>query len=138
MMLRTWAEIQAALQRYPTRSQESDVTTFGWPMAGRTTEIFQVKFAELQGRGRIFIGVNVRPDVPALAHDALTMNSELLFGALVAFKGNIVLKHMMTVGSFDEAELDDVIASMARTAEQARGRLSKPQQTTNLGVAYSD
>ena len=122
-MLGSWAEIQQALRRYPTRSESGDVTTFDWLEAGEVSAIFQVKFAELQGRPRIFIGVNVAKDGPTRAHEALVINSELAVGALVAFKGNIVLRQVMTVGRFDAAELFEVIASMAQQVDVTHGRL---------------
>lgn len=122
MMLSSWEQIQAALQRYPIREQGSDATTFDWPVQGPVESIFQVKFAEILGRSRVFIGVNVAQDGTAWAHEALVVNSEIAIGSLTAFKGNIVLKHVMTVGRFDEAELHEVIESMARTAEVAQGR----------------
>lgn len=125
-MLGTWADIQRSLGRYPVQSPNGDdLATFGFPEAGQATAIFQVKFAQILGRQRIFIGTNVAIDAPAIAHEAMVVNSELLVGSLMVFKGNIVLKHGMTVGRFDDEELHEVIANMARSAGQAAERLNK-------------
>ena len=121
-MLNSWADIHQALRRYPIRAEGNEVTTFDWPATGPVVAIFQVRFAEILGRRRIFIGVNVAKDGPAWAHEALVLNSEIAIGSLTTFKGTIVLKHVMTVGRFDEAELHEVIESMARTMEVAQGR----------------
>ena len=134
-MLTTWEEIKAALARYPLRSQQPELLTFGWPEAGQTTEIIQVKYAEIQERNRIFIGVNVMADSKAIAHEALVINSEIFIGALAAFHGNLVLRHAMTVGSFDEVELHEVLASMARSAARIHGRLDKTASSPITGYA---
>lgn len=125
-MLGNWEEIVQSLRRYPIRSEGSDIVTFDFPEQGPLQEIFQVKCAEVLGRTRIFIGINVDNDGAAQAHEALVINSETAIGSLCAFKGMLVLKHVMTVGGFDRAELYEVIGAMARTAELARGRLTKP------------
>jgi len=122
-MLTSWKEIHQALRRYPIRSAGNEVTSFDFPPTGPVAAIFQVVWAEILGRKRIFIGVHVAKDGPSWTHEALVVNSETVIGALTAFKGNIVLKHVMTVGRFDEAELHEAIAAMARTVETTQGRL---------------
>lgn len=124
-MLCTWTEITQALSQYKVRSLDEHAVSFDWPSDGPAAAIFQVVCAELGGRPRVLIGVNVLPETQVQATAALRMNSELSIGALSAFKGNIVLKQTLSVGRFDADELHEVIAAMARTVEQAQERLSK-------------
>ena len=134
-MLKLFAEVQTALKRYPTHDEDRYSTTFAWPEAGPTIAIFQVVYFDFLGHGRIFIGINVMPDAPAVAHDALRMNSEIVIGALTAFHGTLLLKHLMTLGGFDADELHAVLLTMARTAERTRERLTRVTPYLNAGYA---
>lgn len=125
-MLGTWSDIRQSLGRYPARFPKGDdLVTFAYSETGESPSLFQVKHAELSGRQRIFIGTNVAPDEPVLSHEALAINSELIVGALVAWNGNIVLRHVMTVGDFSAEELHEVIASLAQSSRHAQERLNR-------------
>ena len=83
-MLSTWPEITQAIVRYPVRTIEAQAISFDWPEQGPATAIFQIVCAELGGRERIVIGVNVLPEAQASSTSALRMNSELSIGAFSA------------------------------------------------------
>lgn len=139
-MLKTWDDIRRVLQTYPVRAEGPEVTTFDWPAKGPVSAKFQVAVTDILNRQRIFIGVNVAADTPAAAHEALVVNSETVIGALAAFKGKLLLKHAMTVGGFDDAELHEVLATMAMTAEVVGGRLlaPTPAPAPKLYTSYVD
>ncbi len=134
-MLSTWPEITQAIARYPVRAIEAQAISFDWPEQGPATAIFQIVCTELGGRERIVIGVNVLPEAQASSTSALRMNSELSIGAFSAFKGNIVLKHIMTLGRFDEEELHEVVHTMASTVAKAQERLRKQGPVVIQGYA---
>ena len=136
MMLSSWSDIQQALKRYPEQPPRGDdVATFSVLDAGQGSVVFQIKFADIAGRPRIFIGTNLVANLPPISNDALIVNSELVVGAIAAFKGVLVLKHVMTVGGFDADELHEVIATLARSAVQIRERLT--QQLPNPSLLYN-
>lgn len=137
-MLKTWDDIRRVLRSYVVRSEGPEVTTFDWPATGPVLARFQVTVADILNRQRIFIGVHVGVETPAAAHAALTVNSELLFGALAAFKGKLLLKHTMTVGGFDAAELHETLDHLAQNSIVLRGRLLAATPAPKPYTTYGD
>src|SRR5262249_4105869 len=112
-LLRAWSEVREILAtRWPmaqSTSEPLNVLTFAYPSPGKSPEILQAVSAELGGRTRVLIGVNVMPATKASAQDALAINSERLIGCLMTLKGTLVLRQVLTLGRFDEAELIETV-----------------------------
>src|SRR5262245_50063144 len=112
--LQTWTEVLtviAAEWRVASRGQE--LVAFCWAKVGGPDEILQAVFAELGGRQRVIVGVNVAPAAGLSLHRALTLNGERLIGSLMILKGNIVLREVLTLGRFDATELEEVVTGLA-------------------------
>jgi len=126
--LHTWAEVVAVIaERWQVQSQTADLVTFGWPASGPPEEILQAVCAELGGRQRVLIGVNIASASSVSAQHALAMNSKRLFGSLMILNGTVVARETLTLGRFDAADLDEVVTALAQGAALCRMELTRPQ-----------
>lgn len=136
-MLTTWNEIRDVLSRYPVRGQQPNVMTIELSLRdGEPGLLFQVVSTELAGRACIVLGVNVLPETQVVLGAALRLNSNLVHGALTAFRGWVMLRHVMNVGRFDADELRAVLVMMAFTVEYAQAQLA--QRPSPVAATFAD
>jgi hypothetical protein len=134
ILLETWDEVLVAIAgRWQVLSKGADIVTFAWPASGRPEEVLQAVHAEIGGRARVVIGVQVAAAGDIAAQHALKMNAELLIGSLMILNGAIVSREVLTVGRFDATDLQEVIAGLVHGAGLCRARVGILQASPAAG-----
>lgn len=134
-MLKSWDDVVSTLAGFPRRAERDRAVSFDFPQPGPTPATFHVLCEELHGRQRIVICLNVLPEVQVQTGQALRINSEILLGGLISFRGYIALRHVMTLGRFDAIELHEVLSAMALTRHRVAARLAVTAPSFASGYA---
>ncbi len=139
-MLKTWDDVKSALGPYPLLAQREKSLSFAWSHGDSPTATFHVLWEELGGRPRIVLFLNLLPEVQTQTGAALRLNSEILIGGLISFRGYIALRQIMTLGGFDAAELHEVLYAMAQSSQPIVHRItsSSTQATPSFACGYAD
>lgn len=135
-MLTTWSDVKTALARFPLSAQREKSLSFDVPSDGPTPTTFHVLSEQLGGRARLVICLHLLPEAQAQTGAALRINSEILLGGLISFRGSIALRHILTLGRCDAAELYEALAAMADSKSRLLARLGLP--TTSFATGYAD
>lgn len=135
-MLKSWDDVVSTLGGFPRRAERERAVSLDWPQPGTTPTTFHILCEELAGRQRIVICLNVLPEVQVQTSSALRVNSEILLGGLISFRGYIALRHVMTLGRFDAIELHEVLAAMVQTRHRISAQLKNT--TPSFACGYAD
>src|SRR5262249_30650672 len=100
-----------------------DALSVRWPGVATTVELRYVR--RLGGRDRLFLGAPIWPASSTPALQALELNNQLLYGALAVVEGYLPLRHVLSAGQFQAADLEECISTLRVAAQRIRARLAR-------------